>query len=113
MFELTKLFMLAALMICMVRASDNLTELDNDSLHSWVTAGVAFIDFFVVLITGLILVITASSNDFPQEFSVIMTIAITVEFVYMLFVYGKVIPDYEGSKVTHPINKNKEIIKID
>lgn len=111
MLEFTKLIMLITLMACMAKVSDDLTTLDDESLHAWITAGIAFIDFFMVIITGLVALATLSSNDFPQEFSITMTVFIVVEFVYMLFVYGKVIPGYmKSGKV---IQKNKEVIKID
>lgn len=112
MFEFTKLIMLSALMVCMAKVSDDLTALDDDSLHSWITAGIAIIDFFMVIIPGLILaIITLPSNEFPQEFSITITVFIVVEFVYMLFVYGKVIPGYMSSGKVVP--RNKEVIKID
>lgn len=110
MFEIIKLIMLSALMVCMARVSDNLTALDDDSLHSWITAGIAIIDFIMVIITGIVAVATLSSNEFPQEFSSTMTVFIVVEFIYLLFVYGKVIPRYMDSSKVVP--KNKETIKI-
>lgn len=111
MFEFIKLIMLIALMVCMAKVSDDLTALDDDSLHSWITAGIAIIDFFMIIIPGLILaIITLSSNGFPQGLSNVMTIAIIVEFIYLLFVYGKVIPSYMDSGKVVP--KNKETIKI-
>lgn len=111
MFEIIKLCLLVALMFGMVNASYNLCELDDESLYAWITLSIACIDFFMVMIPGLILaIITLSSNEFPQGFSKVMTIAIIVEFIYMLFVYGKVIPRYMDSGKEVP--KNKETIKI-
>lgn len=42
-----------------------------------------------------------------------MTVSIIVEFVYMLFIYGKVIPGCEGLIVARSTDKTKETIKID
>lgn len=51
------------------------------------------------------------SQDFPQGISSTMTIAIIVEFDYLLFVYCKVIPGYTNSGKAIP--KTKDTIKID
>lgn len=111
MFEIIKLCLLVALMFGMLKASYNLCELDMESPHAWTTASIATIDFFMVIIPGLILaIITLSSNEFPQGFSNVMTLVIIVEFIYLLFVYGKVIPGYMDSDKVVP--KNKETIKI-
>lgn len=111
MFEIIKLCLLVALMFGMLKASYNLCELDIESAHAWTTVNIATIDFFMVIIPGLILaIITLSSNEFPQGFSNVMTIVIIVEFIYLLFVYGKVIPRYMDSGKVVP--KNKETIKI-
>lgn len=110
MFEIIKLIMLSALMVCMARVSDDLTALDDDSLHAWITAGIAIIDFIMVIITVIVAVAILSSNEFPQEFSITMTVGIVVEFVYMLFAYGKVIPGYMYSGKVVP--KTKETIKL-
>lgn len=111
MFEIIKLCLLAALMLSIVNASMYLEEVDYCSFHQQVTCCIAVLDFFMVMIPGLILaIITLSSNEFPQGFSNVMTIAIIVEFIYLLFVYGKVIPRYMDSGKVVP--KNKETIKI-
>lgn len=115
MFEIIKLCLLVALMFGMLEASYNLCELDMESSHAWTTASIATsiatIDFFMVIIPGLILaIITLSSNEFPQGFSNVMTLVIIIEFIYLLFVYGKVIPRYMDSGKVIP--KNKETIKI-
>ena len=42
-----------------------------------------------------------------------MTVSIIAEFMYLLFVYGKVIPGYKGLIAERSTNKTKETIKID
>ena len=112
MFEIIKLCLLVALMLSIGNASMYLEEVDYCSFHQQVTCCIAVLDFFMVMIPGLILaIITLSSNKFPQGFSNVMTAVIIVEFVYMLFVYGKVIPDYLSSGEVVP--KTKDTIKID
>jgi hypothetical protein len=111
MFEIIKLCLLVALMLGIGNASMYLEEVDYCSFHQQVTCAIAVLDFFMVMIPGLILaIITLSSNEFPQGFSNVMTLVIIVEFIYLLFVYGKVIPRYIDSGQVVP--KNKETIKI-
>lgn len=110
MFEIIKWCLLVALMLGIGNASMYLEEVDYESLHQRVTCGIAVLDCMAVFIVGLITTLTLPSNDFPHELSNVMTIAIIVEFVYMLFVYGKVIPSYMSSGKV--VTKNKEAIKI-
>lgn len=70
----------------------------------------SFVNFFLILSTGLTFAFTLASN-FPQWLSNVMTAVIIVEFVYMLFIYGKVIPGYLSSGEVVP--KTKDTIKID
>lgn len=110
MFEFIKWLLLIGLYVHMLKAFNNLEELDEDSLYSWVTGCIAFIDFFILIIIGIFSIYTLLSNDFPQELSISMTVAIAVEFIYLLFIYGKVIPSYANSSKAVP--KNKKTIKL-
>ena len=108
MFEFIKWLLLVALMAGTVKAANDLDEFDSESVYSWITQGIAFVNICLVVITGLFVFI--ESDSFPQGISSVMSIAISVEFVYLLFVYGKVIPGYMNSGNVIP--KNKETIKI-
>lgn len=117
MFEIIKWFMLIALLIAMAKASETLETLENlglltsDVLYDNILVLSALFNFFLLIITGLVFVLTLSSG-FPSVFSNIMTVIIIVEFMYLLFVYGKVIPGYKGLIVARSTNKTKETIKI-
>lgn len=108
MFEFIKWLLLIALMVGNVKASDDLDTFNSESLYSWTAAVIAFVDFFVVIITGLLIFI--ASDNFPREISDAMTINIIAEFAYLLFIYCKVIPDYTNSGKVIP--KTKKTIKI-
>lgn len=108
MFEFIKWLLLIAVTAGTAKATDDLDKLDGESVYSWIAAGIAFIDMFVVIITGIFVFI--ASGNFPQDISVMMTIAIVIEFAYMLFIYGKVIPGYTNSGKAIP--KTKDTIKI-
>lgn len=110
MFEFIKWLLLVALMAGTAKTSDYLDTLNPESLYSWTAAGIAFIDFFVVMVTGVFVFGMFGSQDFPQGISSTMTIAIIVEFDYLLFVYCKVIPGYTNSGKAIP--KTKDTIKI-
>jgi hypothetical protein len=117
MFEIIKWFMLIALLIAMAKASETLETLENlglltsDVLYDNILVLSALFNFFLLIITGLVFVLTLSSG-FPSVFSNIMTVIIIVEFMYLLFVYGKVIPGYKGLIAERSTNKTKETIKI-
>ncbi len=117
MFEIIKWFMLIALLIAMAKASETLETLENlglltsDVLYDNILVLSALFNFFLLIITGLVFVLTLSSG-FPLVFSNVMTVSIIVEFVYMLFVYGKVIPNCEDLIVARSTDKTKETIKI-
>ena len=117
MFEIIKWLMLIALLIAMAKAletfetMETLGLLTSEVLHNNILVLSAFFNFFLLIITGPVFVLTLSSG-FPLVFSNIMTVSIIVEFVYMLFVYGKVIPACEGLIAERPTNKTKETIKI-
>lgn len=110
MFEFIKWLLLITLMVGNVKTSDYLDTFNPESLYSWTAASIAFIDFFVLMVTGLFVFGMFGSQDFPQGISVTMTIAIIVEFAYLLFVYCKVIPAYTNSCKVIP--KAKDTIKI-
>ena len=118
MFEIIKWFILIALLIAMAKASETLETLEtlglltSDVLHDNILVLSALFNFFSLIITGLVFVLTLSSG-FPVVFSNIMTVSIIVEFVYLLFIYGKVIPGYKGLIAERSANKTKETIKID
>lgn len=118
MFEIIKWFMLIALLIAMAKASETLEVLETlgllarDALHDNILVLSALFNFFSLIITGLVFVLTLSSG-FPVVFSNVMTIVIIVEFIYLLFVYGKLIPGYKGLIAERSTNKTKETIKID
>lgn len=118
MFEIIKWFMLIALLIAMAKASETLETLENlglltsDVLYDNILVLSALFNFFLLIITGLVFVLTLSSG-FPSVFSNIMTVSIIVEFMYLLFVYGKLIPGYKGLITERSTNKTKETIKID
>ena len=117
MFEIIKWFMLIALLIAMAKASETsevlktLGLLARDALHDNILILSALFNFCTLIITGLVFVLTLSSG-FPSVLSNIMTVSIIVEFIYLLFVYGKVIPGYKGLMVARSTNKTKETIKI-
>lgn len=117
MFEIIKWLMLIALLIAMAKALETLEVLEtlglltSEVLHDNILVLSALFNFFLLIITGLVFVLTLSSG-FPLVFSNIMTVSIIAEFVYMLFVYGKLIPDCEGLIVARSTNKTKETIKI-
>ena len=111
MFEIIKWFMLLALLIAMAKALETLGLLTSDVLYDNILVLSALFNFFLLIITGLVFVLTLSSG-FPSVFSNIMTVSIIVEFMYLLFVYGKVIPGYKGLMVARSTNKTKETIKI-
>lgn len=114
MFEVIKWFMLLALLIAMAKASEPLETLGlltSDVLHDNILVLSALFNFFLLIITGLVFVLTLSSG-FPSVLSNIMTVSIIAEFIYLLFVYGKVIPGYKGLMVARSTNKTKETIKI-
>lgn len=118
MFEIIKWFMLLALLIAMAKASETLETLENlglltsDVLYDNILVLSALFNFFSLIITGLVFVLTLSSG-FPPVFSNIMTVSISVEFIYLLFVYGKLIPGYKGLIAERSTNTAKETIKID
>lgn len=118
MFEIIKWFMLIALLIAMAKASETLETLEtlglltSDVLHDNILVLSALFNFFLLIITGLVFVLTLSSG-FPPVFSNIMTVSISVEFIYLLFVYGKLIPGYKGLIAERSTNTAKETIKID
>lgn len=115
MFEIIKWFMLIALLIAMAKASETLETLGlltSDVLYDNILVLSALFNFFSLIITGLVFVLTLSSG-FPVVFSNIMTVSIIVEFIYLLFVYGKLIPGYKGLIAERSTNKTKETIKID
>lgn len=118
MFEIIKWFMLIALLIAMAKALETLETLEtlglltSDVLHDNILVLSALFNFFLLIITGLVFVLTLSSG-FPLVFSNIMTVSIIVEFIYLLFVYGKLIPVYKGLIAERSTNKTKETIKID
>lgn len=118
MFEIIKWFMLFALLIAMAKASETLEVLETlgllarDALHDNILVLSALFNFFLLIITGLVFVLTLSSG-FPLVFSNIMTVSIIVEFIYLLFVYGKLIPGYKGLIAERSTNKTKATIKID
>ena len=118
MFEIIKWFMLLALLIAMAKASETLETLENlglltsDVLYDNILVLSALFNFFLLIITGLVFVLTLSSG-FPSVFSNIMTVSIIVAFIYLLFVYGKVIPGYKGLIAERSTNTAKETIKID
>ena len=112
MFEIIKWFMLLAQLIAMAKASEALGFLASDVLYDNILVLSALFNFFLLIITGLVFVLTLSSG-FPSVFSNIMTVSIIVEFMYLLFVYGKVIPGYKGLIAERSTNKTKETIKID
>lgn len=112
MFEVIKWFILIALLIAMAKASETLEFLTSDVLHDNILVLSALFNFFALIITGLVFVLTLSSG-FPLVFSNIMTVSIIVEFMYLLFIYGKVITDRKGIITARLTNKTKETIKID
>lgn len=118
MFEIIKWFMLLALLIAMAKALETLETLEtlglltSDVLHDNILVLSALFNFFLLIITGLVFVLTLSSG-FPPVFSNIMTVSISVEFIYLLFVYGKLIPGYKGLIAERSTNTAKETIKID
>ena len=112
MFEVIKWFILIALLIAMAKASETLELLTSDVLHDNILVLSAVFNFFALIITGPVFVLTLSSG-FPLVFSNIMTVSIIVEFMYLLFIYGKVIPDRKGLIAARLTNKTKETIKID
>lgn len=118
MFEIIKWFMLLALFIAMAKTSETLETLKtlglltSDVLHDNILVLSALFNFFLLIITGLVFVLTLSSG-FPPVFSNIMTVSISVEFIYLLFVYGKLIPGYKGLIAERSTNTAKETIKID
>lgn len=109
MFEVIKWLLLVVLMCIAAKTSNDLDDMTKDILHMNITCFVFVVNFFLILGTGLTFAFTLASN-FPQWLSNVMTAVIIVEFVYMLFVYGKVIPGYTNSGKVIP--KNKETIKI-
>lgn len=120
MFEIIKWFMLIALLIAMAKASEILETLEaletlglltSKVLHANILFLSVIFNFFLLIITGLVFVITLSSG-FPLVFSNIMTVSIIAEFIHMLFVYGKVILDCESLIVARSTDKTKETIKI-
>lgn len=118
MFEIIKWFILIALLIAMAKASETFQKLEtlglltSDVLYDNILVLSALFNFFSLIITGLVFVLTLSSG-FPSVFSNLMTVSIIVEFVYLLFIYGKVIPGYKGLIAERSTNKTKETIKID
>lgn len=91
---------------------ENLGLLTSDVLYDNILVLSALFNFFLLIITGLVFVLTLSSG-FPPVFSNIMTVSISVEFIYLLFVYGKLIPGYKGLIAERSTNTAKETIKID
>ena len=118
MFEIIKWFMLLALLIAMAKALETLETLEtlglltSDVLHDSILVLSALFNFFLLIITGFVFVLTLSSG-FPPVFSNIMTVSISIEFIYLLFVYGKLIPGYKGLIAERSTNTAKETIKID
>lgn len=110
MFEVIKWLLLVVLMCIAAKTSNDLDDMTKDVLHMNITCFVVVVNFFLILGTGLTFAFTLASN-FPQWLSNAMTAAIIVEFVYMLFIYGKVIPGYLSSGEVVP--KTKDTIKID
>ena len=110
MFEVIKWLLLVVLMCIAAKTSNDLDDMTKDVLHMNITCFVVVVNFFLILSTGLTFAFTLASN-FPQWLSNVMTAVIIVEFVYMLFIYGKVIPDYLNSGEVVP--KTKDTIKID
>lgn len=109
MFEVIKWLLLVVLMCIAAKTSNDLDDMTKDILHMNITCFVFVVNFFLIHGTGLTFAFTLASN-FPQWLSNVMTAVIIVEFVYMLFIYGKVIPGYMNSGKVIP--KNKETIKI-
>lgn len=74
MFEIIKWFMLLALLIAMAKASETLETLENlglltsDVLYDNILVLSALFNFFLLIITGLVFVLTLSSG-FPPVFS--------------------------------------------
>lgn len=74
MFEIIKWFMLFALLIAMAKASETLEVLETlgllarDALHDNILVLSALFNFFLLIITGLVFVLTLSSG-FPVVFS--------------------------------------------
>lgn len=74
MFEIIKWFMLLALLIAMAKASETLETLEtlglltSDVLHDNILVLSALFNFFSLIITGLVFVLTLSSG-FPVVFS--------------------------------------------
>ena len=110
MFEVIKWLLLVVLMCIAAKTSNDLDDMTKDVLHMNITGFVAVVNFFLIPSTGLTFAFTLASN-FPQWLSNVMTAVIIVEFVYMLFIYGKVIPGYLSSGEVVP--KTKDTIKID
>lgn len=110
MFEVIKWLLLVVLMCIAAKTSNDLDDMTKDVLHMNITCFVVVVNFFLILSTGLTFAFTLASN-FPQWLSNVMTAVIIVEFVYMLFIYGKVFPDYLSSGEVVP--KTKDTIKID
>ena len=110
MFEVIKWLLLVVLMCIAAKTSNDLDDMTKDVLHMNITCFVVVVNFFLIIGTGLTFAFTLVSN-FPQWLSNVMTAVIIVEFVYMLFIYGKVIPGYLSSGEVVP--KTKDTIKID
>ena len=104
-----KWLLLVALTCITVKTLNDLDSMTNDALHTNISCLIVVFDFFLILGTGMTFAFTLVSN-FPQWLSGIMTVVIIVEFIYMLFVYGKIIPGYLNSDEVVP--KTKETIKI-
>lgn len=68
MFEIIKWFMLLALLIAMAKASETLGLLTSDVLYDNILVLSALFNFFLLIITGLVFVLTLSSG-FPSVFS--------------------------------------------
>lgn len=109
MFEVIKWLLLVVLMCIAGKTAHDLEFKTKDVLHSNILCLITVANFFLIFVTGMTLAFTLLSG-FPQWLSNIITAIIIVEFVYMLFVHGKVIPGYTNSDKV--VLKNKETIKI-
>ena len=110
MFEVIKWLLLSVLTVITGKTSNDLDDMTKDVVHMNITCIVVVVNFFLILGTGLTFAFTLASN-FPQWLSNVITVVIIIEFVYVLFVYGKVIPGYTSSGEVVP--KIKDTIKID
>lgn len=110
MFEVIKWLLLVVLLIVAGISSNDLDDMTNDALHMNILYLIVVFNVFLIINTGLTFAVTLVSN-FPQWMSNVMTIVVIAEFIYILFIYGKVIPGYLNSEEIVP--KTKETIKID